>query len=149
MRKKLIYLSLLLIIIGVVGCFFTYNTTNNMTKVNQTQTIDGENINTISIETVTIDIEIIATKEQRTEIELIGNTDEKNIPQLSIKNEDGHLKIDVEEAGKNKWLNINVNFTPRTLKLKVYVPEKLIETIEFKSVSADVFLENVEANQIT
>lgn len=150
MLKKLIITAILIIIIGVGGSIITYTSSNKSAEMNEIQSINYENIDSVQINSVSTDVEIIATKEQKNaSIQLVGKTKEINIPELSVKAEGTKLVIDLKEGNtKNKWLELSPTFAPSTLVLKVYVPEKILNNIAYNSVSADLYLENMHANTI-
>lgn len=149
MLKKLVITALLLILIGVGGSIAFYNSSNNTTTINETQSIDYSTIDALQLDTISTDVEIIASKEQQeATIELIGKVKEANAPKLAVEVKGSRLVIDIQETRENKWFNLSPNFAPETLLLKLHVPEKLVHTIEFKGISADVYLENIHSNSL-
>ena len=145
MYKKLTIVASLLIGIGIVGSIITFSSSNETMAVHESQTIPYENINSLSINVVTTDIEVFATEDSdEARIELIGETNELHQPKFSVEVDDTQLIIDVQPHTENKWFNFDL-YLP-TLTLKVFLPEKFIENLKIKSVSADLYLNNVQAN---
>lgn len=149
MLKKLIIAALLLIIIGVGGSLIFYSSSNNSIEIKESQSIDYKNIDTIQINTVSTNIEVIASKEANEAIiELTGKTKEDNNPKLSVEVDGPELLIDIQEVTENKWFNVSPNFAPPTLTLKLYIPEKLVDKIIYNGIAANLFLDNVLANSL-
>lgn len=147
MLKKLLFAALLLIFIGVGGSIISYSSSKNSSIISERQSIDFEKIAAIKINTVSTNVEVIASKKHKEAIiELEGKTNEANMPKLLVKAEDTQLIIALQEGTESKWINFSPNFAPSTLTLKLYVPEKIVDDIEFSSVSANLYVENVRSN---
>lgn len=150
MAKKFIIAAIILLLIGAIGMGLTYKSANEIVTVNETQTIDYDDINSITINSSFSDIEIIGTDEQMDDnITLVGKSTKNNKPSLNIKVDKNkkHIKIDTEQGSfNNNWFNFNFNFSKKQVVLKVYVPEQLANTLKLDTVSGDMTIKNVEAN---
>ena len=131
----------LLFIVGIVIYLFTSGTANHQTTLDEKS---FENINTISINTVSGNIEINSTKESTVHVELVGKTTEKRQPQLITEVNNNQLIVVVKKESENNWFNLSMD----ALLLKVYVPEKLMDHLQVKSDSGDILIDNLEANQM-
>ena len=151
MLKKLIVAAILIIIVGIGGSILTYTATNKSIEINESQSTNYEKIDAIQINTVSTDVEIIASKDQsEAHIQLQGKTKQKKSPVLTVKEEGSKLIINVEtQEGINQWFQLSPNFAPDTLALKLYVPEKLLNNITFVGVSADLYIENMQADTMS
>lgn len=151
MLKKLTVAAILLTILGIGGSVLTYTASNQSIDMNESQTINYENIDAIEIETISTDVEIIASNDQQdARIELKGRTNDTNPPVLSVKEQGSKLIIDLQSEKKDiQWFQLSPNFAPDTLALKVYVPEKLLNSITVGGVSADLYLDNIHAETMT
>lgn len=150
MVKKLLITALLLIVIGVVGCIFTFKSIIKTNEINEEKSIDYENIDAIQINTIATNVEIIASKDQtQASFHLQGKIKSSKKPQLSVKVEGTKLIVDLKEKSNNFWFQIGPNISSGTLKLKVYVPEKLLNTFAIDTVSGDLYIENIQTNTLT
>ena len=140
MRKRIIFISLTFIILGIVGYIFIYKPFNNQIEVREEKII--ENIDNISINTVSTDVNVVPSKDSTVYVELLGNSNEKYVPKLVTTTNNHQLKVDVEDYGENKWFNLS------SLTLKVHVPQNLIDSFELNSISGNVAIQDVEAKRL-
>ena len=143
MRKTILYSVFFILIIGAIGGLYMYQALTVETKVIDEETF--ENIEHLSVNTSTINVEIKASKDSAVHVELIGNKKQKTSPKLVTLTSEDQLNIEVQEGQKSKW--INASFTPSANKLIITVPEQFIQTIESKSDTGNLMIEDVKAGE--
>ncbi|MER1999200.1 MAG: DUF4097 family beta strand repeat-containing protein [Lysinibacillus sp.] len=145
MIKKLSIFAALLIVVGIVGSFLTYES-EQIQAMDFVETVDVSNIDDITISTVSTDV-IIETSKTATEatIELIGKAKPSQFPNLTVDTRDNELVIDVEMQTEKQWFDFKVNFEfyNPSLQLVIVLPEKDYEHLDLSTVSGDVVIENI------
>lgn len=151
MVKKLFIIAIVLIVIGVVGCIFTYNSAIKSSEIDESKSVDYENIDAIQINTIATNVEVIATKNQKeASFHLQGKIKGSKKPKLSVNVDGTKLIVDLEEKkGNTFWFMLGPNISSDSLKLKVYVPEKLLNSVAIDTVSGDLHVENIQARTLT
>lgn len=147
MIKKVSFLALLLLVIGVVGSIVTFSSLNNKVNVSEVQPIESGQITSLKIDTVATDVELITIQnEDEARVELVGKTTERLQSKVVVKTDEEALTVEVRSK-KNKWFNFD--FYMPTLTLKVFIPEKLYDSVQINGVSTDISIQNIAAKSLT
>ena len=93
MRKTILYSVFFILIIGAIGGFYMYQVLTVESKVIDEEII--ENIEHVSINTTTIDVEMKTSKDSAVHVELIGNEKQKATPKLVTLISEDQLNIEV------------------------------------------------------
>lgn len=124
--KKIAIFALLLLLVGGVGSVITYNF-NEPTSITEEKKIDNPNIEAIDISVNNAKVEIFSTKDSKISVELSGKVTNNNKKRLSVTENGNTLSIrSVNQTNKL----ISFNFFSTILKLRVYLPEKLYESLQ-------------------
>ncbi|MCC3357160.1 DUF4097 family beta strand repeat-containing protein [Bacillus sp. REN16] len=146
MIKKLTLLALLLFLIGVIGSVVTYGSMNKEVKINDKKPIENENITSIQIDVDSTDIEFISVpRMDEARVELVGTGVENTIHDFSVKEEGETLFVSLQSENK-KWFSFN--FYIPALKLKIFAPEKMYNSVKIKSFSSDVLVQKLQSKTI-
>ncbi|TLS37964.1 DUF4097 family beta strand repeat-containing protein [Pseudalkalibacillus caeni] len=144
---KFIRIALLVLIVGVAGSLFTIYQADGFSfktvKINDQKTVKASGIDSIEVDTSSIDVNIVPTKGKDIRIELDGKVSEKLKDKIRLRvHENGDtIKIDIEERNSFKF-----GVTIKSLDLTVQVPEKRFENITVDTSSGDIEVEDVEAD---
>ncbi|MFD1038389.1 DUF4097 domain-containing protein [Virgibacillus byunsanensis] len=141
--KKIAMVALLLVIIGGVGSIITFNI-NEPIAVAEDKEVENTNITAIDIQANNEQIEIHSTNDSKASIELTGKT-KTGEERLSVEENGNTLSIRTEEQ-KNKLFNFN--FWTFSMKLNIYLPEKLYDSIQIDNDNGSITAENLDVTEI-
>ncbi|MGG4439114.1 DUF4097 family beta strand repeat-containing protein [Brevibacillus fortis] len=138
--KRLFGISLLLFIIGVCGIIWLFTKQENFSfslkHVNEERTIEQE-IKAIEVLTEVADVEIMATKQPKVSVRMVGEVSEQQQERLefrSVVSPDGTLLVEMRERP-----HVNM-FYPRNgkVKLELLLPEKVYEYVQLETMTGDI-----------
>lgn len=114
--------------------------------VNQQDTVNGEDIESIKIEVSAADIIIVPAERDDIHVKLSGKVSERNKDsyKLSLKEEGGTAHISVSQPKIRFQVGINIT----NLKLEVEVPAKEYNSLEVQSTSGDIVVNKIEAENM-
>lgn len=146
------------IVIGLtvfmLACFITAgailavmgNLAIKLEKIDELKSFEPEEIDKISIDVTSTDIEIISTDEDEITVHLYGEVPTNRnteLPALIAYKTGSELRIEIE---KPRIIMVGINIW--RAKLDVYVPEDLIETLKVDTASSDTRMSNLSINKI-
>ncbi|WP_429842862.1 DUF4097 family beta strand repeat-containing protein [Brevibacillus sp. FIR094] len=138
--KRLFGISLLLFIIGVCGIIWLFTKQENFSfslkQVNEEHMIEQE-VKAIELLTETSDVEIMATKQPKASVRMVGEVSEQQQERLefrSVVSPDGTLVVELRERP-----HVNM-FYPRNgkIKLELFLPEKVYEHVQLETMTGDI-----------
>jgi len=145
MIKKISIIAFILLLIGVVGGALTFDSMNKSNQISEEKIINNDRFTDINIATDNAKIEMIATEDPTTKVELSG-TVIKNKKYTFAADVDGNkLSIKLKE---NRLNFFNFGFFSTSLSLKVYVPKKSYDSMQIKSNNGRVHVESLQAKDI-
>lgn len=136
--KKLSVLALILLVIGIVGSFFTYSYKQN--EVIEEQIIK-EKFQTVRINSDNAVVDIMPTSSSAAKVELITRgVDERNLT-YKVDAKGNNLSILVKEP-------FHFQFGFYSIHLKVLLPKKQYKTLEIKNDNGNVQLEQIKSKKV-
>ncbi|MGY0693418.1 DUF4097 family beta strand repeat-containing protein [Virgibacillus sp. FSP13] len=141
MIKKTAIVALILLLVGIVGSVFTFQSINKSEDVTEEKVIDGD-FKQIKIITDEAKVEVLPTSDTEARVELSGKSSNYR---LASGVEESTLKVDVGYKQKKLF---NFDFTSSLLSLKVYVPKKVYDSIQIESDNERVKVDRLQAKQI-
>lgn len=160
--KKILILASFLIIFGILGCIFTYN---NYSKNFSSNSFNGLNINignNSPIETfseeklIEQDFNSIVLDSDNSYVYVIPT--DSNSSKITVTGIPKSLAYDFSADVKDDILNINFkdkntnsfnfSFNSENLKIKIYIPQKLYESIQITTDNGIIESENIIASKI-
>lgn len=146
MIKKLSLLALLLLLIGGIGIAVTYSSQNKEVTISDKKQIENDNITTIQIDVDSTDVEFIPVRSMdEARVELVGTGVENTLNDFSVKEDGETLSISLQQKNK-KWFSFNFYFPE--LKLKIFAPEKMYNSVNIKGFSSDIYVPNLQAKMM-
>jgi DUF4097 and DUF4098 domain-containing protein YvlB len=141
--KKVALIAFVLILIGVVGSIFTMNSISKAEAEIEKVRINNETYKQIDISTNNARVEISPAKDQNTTVEFSGS-EEYN---LHADVQGDTLTVDVEERRGFKLLSFD--FSISSPSLKVYLPEKMYDTVKVESDNGRISASNLQSKDIS
>ena len=125
--KKLSIIALVLLLIGVIGCLFTFSQVTNKETTTEEKTI-SEIVTDIRIDTDNAAVEIVPTKDKETRIELVSKG--MDVSKLDFTADVEGKKLSVQLKDRRTF---SFGFHIQSLHLKVYVPDESYKTFVVES----------------
>lgn len=141
MIKKIAIVALILLLVGIVGSIFTFKSINKSEDVTEEKVIN-DNFNEIKIKSNEASVEVFSTSDKKAKVELSGKSSDYR---LSADVEGSTLKVDVDYKPKKLF---NFDFTSALLDLKVYVPEKVYDSLLIESDNGRVQIDGLQARDV-
>ncbi|PKF86232.1 hypothetical protein CW306_22865 [Bacillus sp. BA3] len=116
--KKLSIIALVLLLIGVIGCLFTFSQVTDKETTTEEKTI-SEIVTDIQIDTDNAAVEIVPTKDKETRIELVSKG--MDVSKLDFTADVEGKKLSVQLKDRRTF---SFGFHIQSLHLKVYVPDE-------------------------
>lgn len=114
-------------------------------NINDEKPVDIQDVENISIRSVSSDIKLIPTEASEIKAHFYGSisTNKENyIPELIVEKSGGKVSVEV------RWPNVvNVGFMNSNLKLDVYIPSDYSENLELDTTSANVSIDKIKINK--
>ncbi|MBU3093616.1 DUF4097 domain-containing protein [Clostridium sp. CF011] len=112
------------------------STSNDKFNIDATKEFSKGNIKTINVETVSTDVNIITTKEDKIRVHFYGNSNsKKSAPHLEAFANGDDLDVLIKYPGKIFGININTK-----INLDIYVPENYKKDLKINTTSGDVII---------
>ena len=143
--KKITIIALILLLVGAAGSFITFQAINQSVSVLEEKEIADQNITRLSVTTDNAVLEIIPTNKRETTVELSGTAKKSSAYTLSTDVEGTTLSVQLKER-QTKFYNFD--FISTSLSLKVYVPEKMYDSLRISSDNGRVKAENLHVKDI-
>ncbi|WP_188455139.1 DUF4097 family beta strand repeat-containing protein [Virgibacillus oceani] len=143
-RKKLFTIALMLILVGLIGSIITFNSINNPVTVDEKKIINNNDIANVEIDADNEQVEIISTKDSTTKVELIGKSSSDKENYLSADVKGNTLAIEVNDHNMFHFFD----FIGTSLTLKVYLPEKMYETLQVDIDNGSAHAEQLNIKEI-
>lgn len=141
--KGLSILGTILLVIGIIGVLLTYSSEKE--NVTEQREIQDEDFNAIDINTDNAKIEIIATNDATSKVELTGSRPKNSKNKYTVDVADDKLLIELKEQQGKLF---NFDFLSTSLTLKVYVPEKEYESLKVTSDNGKVNMNHLNVKEI-
>ncbi|GGE80891.1 DUF4097 family beta strand repeat-containing protein [Priestia taiwanensis] len=144
MSKGLKLFAVLLIVIGLVGAFFTFSPYYKSIAVSDAKTISADNITDIEVDLRFGEVVIIPTTSKDILIEIKGKVSNgtKSIPVIAEKG-----KI-IEVKSESPFQFFQLGFFNPELKVTLHVPKKQYEQIRVKTELGDIDIEQLQVNTV-
>ena len=140
--KKLSVIATLLLLIGIVGVLFTFNSESYQSKVLEEKVMDTNDFQYINIESNNGAITILPTKENTATVSLIGND---KSAQLTANVEEDTLQIKTKTKGIKLF---SFGFPAKKASLEIYLPEKAYEQIHASSKNGKIVIQEIVASHV-
>ncbi|MBZ9607716.1 DUF4097 domain-containing protein [Clostridium estertheticum] len=156
--KWLIIVVMCSIILGGVGYVLEYkvgiiksnndiiqgnSTSNDKFNIDATKEFSKGNIKTINVGTVSTDVNIITTKEDKIKVHFYGNSNsKKSAPHLEANLNGDDLDVLIKYPGKIFGININTK-----INLDIYVPENYKKDLKINTTSGNAIIGNVQLDK--
>ncbi|MBW9147158.1 DUF4097 domain-containing protein [Clostridium sp. CM027] len=112
------------------------STSNDKFNIEATKEFSKGNIKTINVETVSTDVNIITSKEDKIRVHFYGNSNsKKSAPHLEAFVNGDDLDVLIKYPGKIFGININTK-----INLDIYVPEDYKKDLKINTTSGDVII---------
>ncbi|EST11503.1 DUF4097 family beta strand repeat-containing protein [Sporolactobacillus laevolacticus] len=146
--KKIIYAALIMILVGAIGGIIVFNTSDQFHPIKahaQTKTASVHGVKEISVDTSSIDVQIVKTKSDKLSAEVNGWGNKQMLQNIefTMKREGNvlHLSASKEE----RYFMVTFGWT----KLVVKVPDKEYDRITVDAGSGDLSVENLRAGHLS
>ena len=156
--KWLIIVVMCSIILGGVGYVLEYklgiiksnnditqgnSKSNDKFNIDATKEFSKGNIKNIDVETVSTDVNIITTKENKIRVHFYGNSNsKKSAPHLEAFANGDDLDVSIKYPGKIFGININTK-----INLDIYVPENYKKNLKVNTTSGDAIIGNLQLDK--
>ncbi|CAH0299562.1 DUF4097 family beta strand repeat-containing protein [Peribacillus sp. Bi134] len=125
--KKLSIIALVLLLIGVIGCLFTFSQVTDKETTTEEKTI-SEIVTDIQIDTDNAAVEIVPTKDKETRIESVSKG--MDVSKLDFTADVEGKKLSVQLKDRRTF---SFGFHIQSLHLKVYVPDESYKSFAVES----------------
>ncbi|TFJ92085.1 DUF4097 family beta strand repeat-containing protein [Lentibacillus salicampi] len=143
--KKLSIAAFVLLLVGVIGSFFTFNI-NDTVPVSEEKVIDNKAITDIEISADNQGVELISSDEDKAKVELSGRRNGNIKTRMNVEVEEGILSIELVDEHQ-KLFNF-FDFIGTSLTLSVYLPEKVYESLEIDMDNGSAHAEQLNIKHI-
>ncbi len=147
MMKKLIYISIVCIVIGLIGFGISFKVfgLSGADSIYKQKKIDGQTINQISIESNSVDVHLLPTSGHEITATVSGKMNKNYLKNVvfEMKKEGDTAKILIKQK---EFFVINFGFNHATLNIKV--PKRIYNKLSLHSSSGDIKLDNMRAQEL-
>lgn len=140
--KLISLIALALLIVGVIGSVFTFNSVHQSDWLTKEEIIPSEGIENLDILTNNTKIEVLPTNDSDITAELSTKSKKH---ELLVKVEDSTLFIEVKDKQRSF---ISLDFFSFGTTLVVYVPEKAYDSLQVESDNGRITIDEIEANDV-
>lgn len=140
--KLISLIALALLIIGIIGSVFTFNSVHQSDWLTKEETIPSEGIDNLDILTNNTKIEVLPTNDSDITAELSTKSKKH---ELLVKVEDSTFFIEVKDKQKSF---ISLDFFSFGTALTVYVPEKVYDSLQVESDNGRITIEQIKVNDV-
>lgn len=144
-KKVLSILGAVLLIIGIIGVFLTYNAAHEKESISEKKVIEDKSFESIDIQVDNATVAVISTDDETSEVELTGKRSKSSKNKFSVDMVDGELSIKLKDE---HWKLFSFDFFSPSLLLKVYVPEKQYSSLKISSDNGKVNVDHLNAKEI-
>ncbi|WP_071458855.1 DUF4097 family beta strand repeat-containing protein [Bacillus massilinigeriensis] len=140
--KKLSILALFLLVIGAVGCLFTFSQVTNMGVNKEIKSIADE-VAEVEVISDNAAVEIIPTADTKTSVELLSKG--VDVSQLSFSADVKGKKLKVILKDQRSF---RIGLQIQSIVLKMYVPEKLYKSFSVKNDNGKVQMAELDIKSL-
>ena len=148
--KKLVVGLLVLLLIGVIGSVISINAAGgfsfNTVELHEKQIIDNQEIRNLDIHFSSADVQVLPTNEDNIIIEVNGEVTERQKDEFQLDIEENGENLEVKFKRSNHFFQIGFSIVDTTIK--VYLPEKIYDSVQVRTSSGDIDTRGVNARQI-
>jgi DUF4097 and DUF4098 domain-containing protein YvlB len=144
--KKISIVALVLLLVGVTGSLLTANAKKQSEPIKEERIIQGEDFTNIDIKVDNAEVEVIPTSNHAAKVELTGGDKKSRAYTFDVDVQENTLAVHLDEKNLKFY---NFNFTESGLALKVYVPEKLYESLLVEAANGRIRAEEVGVEAAT
>ncbi|WP_079527935.1 DUF4097 family beta strand repeat-containing protein [Halobacillus hunanensis] len=142
--KKISIIALVLLVVGALGSLISFQSLNDSASVSEEKTFSDNNITDIEISANNDEVEIISTEDSTTKVELTGTSSEEIENYLSANVAGSTLSIKLRDE---RMFDI-FNFVGTSLTLKVYLPEKVYDSLQVDIDNGSFQAEQLSINNV-
>ena len=145
--RNWIVIGLILLVVGLIGAFGTFGTKGDFSfgteKVDRQQTISGDGVQNIEIETGSVDVKVVPGTGDEVKASLTGRASKKYLDKLELKlaKEGDTLKV-----GFKDHLGFRFGFNILNVDLKLEVPQRQYALLKLDSGSGDNAVGEIHAD---
>lgn len=143
--KRITIFALLLLVIGIAGSLFTYQSYADSGPVKE-EMLFNETITDIIVESNNSKIEILPSSDETAKVEFTLDSRNKSRYNLEVVVEHGTLNVKVKEKIL-QFFNFDFNF--KSVVTRVYLPEQTYDSVMAKTENGAVTIENIAATSVT
>ncbi|OKL35457.1 DUF4097 family beta strand repeat-containing protein [Domibacillus mangrovi] len=143
--KKISLIALILLLVGAPGSLITFKKMNHSVSVLAEKAIADQNITRLSVTTDNAAIEIIPTNKQETTVQVSGTAKKSSAYRFLADVEGTTLSVQLKERQTKLY---NFDFISTSLLLKIYVPEKVYDSLIISSDNGRVKAENLRVKDV-
>lgn len=144
--KKISIVALVLLLVGITGSILTVNAKKQTESIKEERMVPNGNFTNIDIKVDNAKVEVISTNKSTTKVELLGG---------AKKNREYTFDVDVQKNTLAVYLNekqlkfYNFDFSESASAIKVYVPEKLYDSLRVEVANGSVKAEEIAVKAST
>lgn len=143
--KVLSLLGALLLIVGIIGVFLTYNATHETESISEQKVIEDKSFESIDIQVDNATVEVNSTDDETSGVELTGKRSKSVKSKFSAEVVNGELSIKLKDE---HWKLFSFDFFSPSLLLKVYVPEQQYRSLKISSDNGKINVDHLNAKEI-
>ncbi|RDW15007.1 DUF4097 family beta strand repeat-containing protein [Oceanobacillus chungangensis] len=144
--KKMSIVALVLLLVGVTGSLLTVNAKIQSEPIEEERIIQDENFTNIDIKVDNAEVEIIPAGNQAAKVELTGGDKKSRAYTFDVGVQENTLAVHLNEKNLKFY---NFDFLDSALALKVYVPEKMYDSLRIVAANGNVKAEEIEVAAAT
>ncbi|SDW67201.1 DUF4097 family beta strand repeat-containing protein [Paenibacillus sp. CF384] len=147
--RNWIVVALILLVVGLIGAFGTFRKDGALSlgteKVNQEQSVAGDGIEEVEIDTGSLDITVVPSSNNEVKAELTGRASKKyrDKLKLELQREGNVLRVSVHD-GVGFTIGINI----LNLDLRLELPEQQYRKLMFDGGSGDIDMAQLKVDRI-
>ncbi|WP_010651934.1 DUF4097 family beta strand repeat-containing protein [Oceanobacillus massiliensis] len=142
--KKVSLVALILLVVGLVGSLLTFHSVSS-TQVETEETIKDQ-FQQIDISTDNARVEILPADSNVATVKFSGNDEDNRKYDFNTNVEGDTLRINVKERG---FRFFSFDFSFSTPSLKVYIPEKMYQTVNVESNNGRITAIGLQSDDIS
>lgn len=144
-QKLLMLIASVLIIVGLIGVFFTFPLSGSESKIEKTETIQNTEINKIAVKTENARMDVIPTSDDYITVEFSAPESRQNKYKLEIEEQGNSLEIELKEKHLRFF---QLDFTFSGPELTIYLPEKQWEELSMRNINGKIVADNITVSNL-
>jgi DUF4097 and DUF4098 domain-containing protein YvlB len=138
--KKISIVALVLLLVGITGSLVTVNAKKHPESIKEERIFNNEDFANIDIKVDNAGVEIIPSNNSTTRVELLGGDEKSREYIFDVDVQKNTLAVNLNEKQLKFY---NFAFSESALAIKVYVPEKLYESLRIEVANGSVKAEEI------